>query len=848
MKRQRIATAEVQTFEKSHIEEMRKMAPECMVLLKNDGTLPFEKPGMIALYGSGARRTIKGGTGSGDVNVRHFVTVEEGLENAGFTITTKKWLDSYDKILQETKADYFREIRKQADAYGVNPMLFAMGKTAPEPEYQFSLDGEGDTAIYVLARISGEGADRQAVKGDICLTDTEVRDILELSKKYKKFVLVLNVGGLVDLHPVEQVKTVLLMGQPGTPAGDALADVILGKSYPSGKLTMSWASLDAYPSTEGFGDVNDTDYREGIYVGYRYFDTVGMEPDYPFGFGLGYSTFKIFSDKVDVDCEKITVCTTVANTGTAPGKEVVQVYVSVPPKELDQPYQRLAGYAKTGELRPGDTEKLMIQIPTASLASYHEENAAYVLEQGIYFIRVGNSSRNTKIEGAFSLNADVLVEREKNIGGESGFKDRKPQRNYITYATEKEEKEAVQITELKAEEFKGKETNYQELPTEILKGEGCSWNDVINGKKTVDEFLAGLSDEELAWLCIGEYTDAEDLLEIIGNASKKVAGAAGETTGRLADLKLPAIVMADGPAGLRLSQDFTIHSGVAKGSASVGGDMLLVYTMEELQAMMEMEKADAEDSKTDMYHQYCVAIPIGTDIAQSWNDQLAQKCGDIVGEEMEIFGIHAWLAPALNIQRSPLCGRNFEYYSEDPFLSGCMAASVTKGVQQHDGCAATIKHFACNNQETNRFFSNSRVSERAMREIYLKGFEICVKEAQPHFIMTSYNLINGEHACCRKDLLTDVLRDEWGFQGVVMTDWLVTGGMGSKGEKWPCASAAGNIKAGNDLTMPGMPSDKEDILNALKDQAHPYALTKVELQCCAKRILEKIILLDQQAG
>ena len=254
-------------------------------------------------------------------------------------------------------------------------------------------------------------------------------------------------------------------------------------------------------------------------------------------------------------------------------------------------------------------------------------------------------------------------------------------------------------------------------------------------------------------------------------------------------------------------------------------------------------KPSEEELAAPTNYQYCVAIPIGTGIAQSWNDDLAKQLGDLVGVEMEMFGTHLWLAPAMNIYRSPLCGRNFEYYSEDPFLSGCIAADITNGVQVHEGCATTIKHYACNNQETNRYFSNSNVGERALREIYLKGFEICIKKSQPHFIMTSYNLINGEHACSTKDIQTFTLRDEWGFAGVVMTDWLVTGGMGPKGEKWPCASCAGNVKAGNDITMPGIPSDKADILKALADESHPYALSRAELQLAAKRVLGMILKL-----
>lgn len=263
----RIATSEVQPYEIAHTEAVRKAAPECMVLLKNDGTLPFSGAGKLALYGSGARSTIKGGTGSGDVNVRHFVNIEEGLEHAGFTITTKAWMDAYDAICQRAKKEYYAGVRKEAEAVGVKGqaiMLFAMGRTCPEPEYELPLDSEGDTAVYVLARNSGEGTDRKPQAGDVELTKTEIRDILALNQKYERFVLVLNVGGMVNLEPVNAVGTVLLLGQLGSATGDAFADVLLGRAYPSGKLTMTWAPIGEYASTEGFGDPNDTEYKEGI--------------------------------------------------------------------------------------------------------------------------------------------------------------------------------------------------------------------------------------------------------------------------------------------------------------------------------------------------------------------------------------------------------------------------------------------------------------------------------------------------------------------------------------------------------------------------------------------------------
>ncbi len=841
----RIHLQEMQQFEKEHIAAMRALAPECMVLLKNEGVLPLSKAGKIALYGGGARRTIKGGTGSGDVNVRHFVNVEEGLENAGFEITTKAWLDAYDTVVESAKKEFVQTVKEEAAAAGADPMMFGMGRVMPEPAYDIPLDGESDTAIYVLSRLSGEGSDRQPVAGDINLTETEIRDILAVNAKYEKMALVLNVGGMVDLSPVSEVKTILLMGQLGIAMGDALADVLLGKSYPSGKLTMTWAPIDTYPSTEGFGHPDDTYYKEGIYVGYRYFDRSEIQPIYPFGFGMGYTTFTVTPVKLAADAETVTVTAKVKNTGVTAGKEIVQVYYSAPSGKLDKPYQELAGYVKTKELQPQEEQEVSVSFAAASMASYDTKRAAWVLEAGIYYVRIGNCSRNTHICGGMRLEEEVITEKVKNICGEPEFLDLRMEAKAFTYPGEQAEMEQAEIIVIDAAKIARKTVTYAEVAPELT-GEGCSFAEVKNGTKSLDEFVAGLTDEQMAYLCIGAYKEStgKSVMEVIGSASFGVAGAAGETTGKLADLGVDTLVMADGPAGLRLNTCYTYVDGVVKGTSmalpETFADFLDQEKLEEMRAESEKVKADAGDQ---VFYQYCTAIPIGMALAQSWNNELCKTCGDIVGKEMELFGVHLWLAPAMNIYRSPMCGRNFEYYSEDPVLSGSIPAAVTKGVQGHPGCGTTIKHFACNNQETNRYFSNSVLSERALREIYLKGFEICVKQSQPHTVMTSYNLINGEHACNSKDLQTYVLRDEWGFNGFVMTDWLVTGGMGKAGNVHPCASAAGCVKAGNDVIMPGMPSDKEDILQARQDASHPYTLSKAELQTAAKRVLEMILKL-----
>lgn len=850
----RIKNPDKQAFEEAHEGTVRKLAPECMVLLRNDGTLPLKDPRSIALYGNGARQTIKGGTGSGDVNVRHFVSVEEGLTRAGVAITTTAWLDAYDQVVDQTKRSFYTGIRAEAEKAGINPILATMGKSPLEPDYDISLEpegqgGEADVAVYVLARNSGEGSDRRPVRGDIKLTESELRDITALNEEYDKFVLVLNVGGVVDLSELDQVKTILLLGQLGTATGDACADVLLGRSYPSGKLTTTWAPIEDYPSTGGFGDPNNTEYKEGVFVGYRYFDSAGLSPSYPFGYGLGYTSFTVEPAGFSLEGDQVTVEAVVTNTGEALGKDVVQVYLSAPQgsRGIAKPYQTLVDFAKSGELRPGESQTLRISFGLASLASYDQEESAYVVEAGSYLVRMGDSSRSTHVAGVLTVDSDFITEQLHSIGGDCGFEDSVPAGQPIGYPQEEAEIAAAPVVAVPAGAIQPARVEYQAEPQELSAVEPFSWKEVVAGKRSVDAFVASLTEEELTYLCIGSFKESGDLMEVTGNASSTVAGAAGETTHKLEDRDLPVLVMSDGPAGLRLSQKYYLDQ---EGKAvslmpSMAGDITYMFTPEERETVLSGGAKSPESALT--YYQYCTAIPIGTELAQAWNDDLVADCGDLVGDEMESYGVHLWLAPAMNIHRSPLCGRDFEYYSEDPLVAGRTAAAITNGVHRHPGCATTIKHFAANNQETNRYFQNNKISERALREIYLKGFEICVKLSHPRTVMTSYNLVNGEHTCNRRDLVTEALRDEWGFDGFVMTDWLVTGGMGPKGDQWPCASAAGDIKAGNDVTMPGIPSDKKDILDALADPQHPYALTKADLQLSAKRVLSMILELTEAA-
>ncbi len=842
----RISDDKIQEYEIKHSEIVRKTAAECTVLLKKDGTFPLGKPCDIALYGNGARHTIKGGTGSGDVNIRQFFNIEEAMTRAGFHITSKEWLDGYDKVMYEAKKAFYGALKEQAKIAGIPVTMLAIGKVVPEPDYELKVNASGTTAIYCLARNSGEGGDRVAAKGDIRLTETEIRDILEMNEKYEKFMLVLNTGGMVDLTPVKEVKNILILGQLGTPTSDILADLILGKSYPSGKLTMTWADIDLYPSTKNFGDMDDTLYNEGIYVGYRYFDKANVPVLYPFGYGLSYTDFEIKRKEIRVQGRTAAVNCLIRNTGSYAGKESIQVYISKPEKKWEMPVKELAAFGKTKELLPGEEVNLSITFDLECMKSYDEAAAAYVIPAGEYEVLAGVNSSCAEVIGRLVISEEIVTDELKNICINREDTDRLEEIQVKTNARA-ENTEKVDIIYIEKSVFDSYKPIYRKRKNYITdKQEKIDWAEVKAGRKSVEEFAAGLDNQELAYICCGSNVDLTDMGSIIGASSVKVAGAAGESTRKLIESHhLDSIVLCDGPAGVRVTPVYTLEDEKVKSlGMSFGEEMMEFLDQEDIEQMKQMMqiKNQKDEREEQKYYQYCTAIPIGTDIAQSFNTALAAEYGDIVGEEMEMFGIQLWLAPALNIMRSPLCGRNFEYYSEDPVVGGEMAAAIAISVQKHKNCGVTIKHFACNNQETNRYGSDSIVSERALREIYLKGFEICVKKASPKAVMSSYNLINGEHSANNQDILSDVLRDEWGFKGIVMTDWFTsTNMMNTPGGKHQNASAAGCIKAGNNLIMPGLATDLDDINHALTDKDHPYAITRYDLMDAAIPVLYTIL-------
>lgn len=790
-----------------HKEILRQNAAECALFLNKDGSFPLANPCKISLYGSGARQTIKGGTGSGDVNCYEYNSIEIALKNAGFTVTTTTWLDAYDEEKTKAEAAFLEDIKKKGGGDSNSLFVAAFGAILSEQEYDIPLGGEGDACVYVLARNSGEGKDRRVEKGSVFLSDTEVRNILALNEKFDKFMLVLNVGGVVDLSPVKDVKNILLLSQLGVVTGDVFVDILLGKANPCGKLTTTWAKYSDYQTIGDFGNRDDTRYKEGIYVGYRYFDTVQKTPLYPFGFGLSYTDFSLEVVKVYNKHNQIFADVKVKNAGKVAGKEVVQVYVSSPKGELNKPYQALASFTKTKNLQPNEEQLVTVNFDMASVASYCEKCAFFVLEKGKYAVRIGNSSRNACVAAVVCLAENVITEKVKNALGTPDFTDAK-----LEYQGEERLGTAKII---------------------LNKNDFNTVNHTYEIDKHVNPEIAKLSNEQLVHMCIGAYLP-KSKLSVLGSSACHVCGAAGETSNYVLDVTDGKyLVLADGPAGLRISTKYTkTENGLRTIYDKIEG---LLKFLPEKEAEKFLNGNDVSEDK--IIYQDTTAIPIGTAIAQSWNPDFAALCGDIVGEESEIFNCHFWLAPAMNIHRSILCGRNFEYYSEDPVIAGKIAAGIVRGYQRHEGHGATIKHFAANNQERNRYNNNSIVSERAMREIYLKGFEICVKEANPKAVMTSYNLINGEHTSQREDLIDGILRGEWGYKGLVMTDWITTGKSFNMSSKHPCVYSSKIINAGNDMICPGGDPDFEDLTEALQNGR----ISRRQLEVCATRVYEAIL-------
>ena len=832
---------EVSARETRHRKLAREAAAESIVLLHNDGVLPV-RACPVALYGSGAATTIKGGTGSGEVNERYSVTIEQGLANAGFTITTGDYLREYETHLQTERARFDAELsailRRDSADERINDMSiqfkYPSGRLITEADVK---KGETGVCIYVIARQSGECADRKLDQDDYNFTQTEIDNLRYAAAMYGKLIVVINAGGSMDITPLDEIgpNAIIYFCQQGMEGGNAFADILTGAATPSGCLTSTWPEkyLD-WPNAMEYsylkGNTGYEEYTDGIYVGYRYFDSFGVKPRYEFGYGLSYTGFRIETLGITAlksDTPGVTACqpvitanVMVTNTGAIyRGKKVVQLYVSAPSGKLIREYQTLAAFAKTKILAPGQSQELTLTFSLAGLAAYDEETASFILERGDYIIRIGDSSLHTSIAAVLALDGDAVTEVCKNVCAPA--EKRKEISPAVSAGSSCDH--SINTKGLKPD-FESQNGSFPHKGgfTEIQ----ISAADI--GYRSHDYRIPDMRLSEKTGLILSKLSIDDMLRVVCGTGIYEeppmftAHGAAGYTTSHLARLGVPSAALCDGPAGVKLEKALRRLKN---------GKIEIIAASEQIS-----KRSGADDKVTNggpgkeaLLYQYTSAFPVGTAQAQTWNTELVGRIGNAVGAEMAEFGITYWLAPGINIQRNPLCGRNFEYYSEDPLLTGKMAAAVINGAQGYAGCYATVKHFAANNHEDNRNKSDSRMNERTLREIYLKAFRIAVEEGGVKAVMTSYNKLNGVYTPDSYDLCTNLLRCEWGFEGIVMSDWYSTGeGLGSSGDA---------IRAGNDLIMPGGDWYRKNI----KQDLESGILKEDELRLCCARVLESVI-------
>ncbi|MFT9451315.1 glycoside hydrolase family 3 N-terminal domain-containing protein [Liquorilactobacillus ghanensis] len=801
-------------MEKQHRALARKVAAESIVLLKNTGVLPL-KTQKVALYGAGARMTIRGGAGSGDMRERYSVNIEEGLQNANVTITSKAWLDRFQSdyqkqsddrrnLIEDKIKDYTqKDVLKMFEVIAAVPLKYPIGSKITLEEIP---QDDTQNAIYVVARQAGEGHDRHVEKGDFLLDDVEVANIKLLAQKFKNLTVIVNCGSMIDLSPLDQIDNIgaiLFVGQVGTEGGNAVADVLLGKVTPSGKLVDTWAKkYTDFPAAESYSylgsDLTNADYTEGIYVGYRYFDTFNVAPRYPFGFGLSYTTFDFKSTSQLIKGSSVKVKTQVKNIGdTYSGKETIQLYISKPGIQVQSEKIALCAFEKTANLKPGETAELTLSFDLNDVAVFNEENALWLLEKGDYTLLLGDSSQNISPIAVLKVSQDIDVEKVAHICPKTrDFKE-------LEVAKGKTHVAAGDVPSLTVDPaaFKLIEHSYQPSTAEPT-------------AKTT-EILNNLNIEDLVTLCVGggQFDKYYNL----------TPGVAGNTTAALLEKGIPNINLSDGPAGLNvLTETLITPDGIQKFLRKIPDSNNWGF----IRKMADYAIAKPQEGRP--VYQFMTAWPAVVNQAQTWDPDLVKQIGSAIGAEMLEIGVSLWLAPAINIHRNPLCGRNFEYYSEDPYLTSVMASAVIEGVQSHQGVGVTVKHFCCNNQEENRDHMSANLSERTLREIYTKTFKFVVKHAQPKAVMSSYNKVNGVYTANNYDLLTKLLRNEFGFTGIVMTDW--NAAAEGKADYQKCQTS------GNDLIMPGYPVARESLLAGLKKGTIPEKAIKTS----AIRILNLI--------
>ena len=770
---------------KKYASLARQAAAEGAVLLRNEYTggkengkraLPLHAEEHIAVFGRIQFDYYKSGTGSGGlVNTKYVVGILDALKEENLVIDSEveayytEWLASHPF---DQGTGWAQEPWSQEEA----PLPDELVRNAAE---------RSDAAVIVIGRTAGEDRDAAAEKGSYLLTDQEEEMLAKVCGAFERTIVLLNVGSIIDMNWVEQYRpsAVLYVWQGGMEGGHGAADVLMGRVNPCGKLPDTIArDISAYPSTANFGGEDTNIYAEDIYVGYRYFETFAKEKTaYPFGYGLSYTDFSVEcvkAERKNTGSEKAETVLTVkvTNTGAVPGKEVVQVYAGAPQGVLGKPARTLAAFAKTGELKPGETEELLLTVTDRSLASYDDagltgHRSCYVLEAGDYEFYVGTDVRSASPAGGFTQEETVVTKQcSEAAAPEHSFKRMAPEGCGNTLAPAK----TASMKDHMAQE------NISEIS--YTGDQGWKLADVYDGKTDMDTFLGQLSDSDLCALVKGE-----------GMCSPKVtpgtAAAFGGLTESLKNFGVPCGCCADGPSGIRM------------------------------------------DCGTKAF-----SMPNGVCLASTFNEELLEELYEMEGAELRKNRIDTLLGPGMNIHRNPLNGRNFEYFSEDPLLTGKMAAAQLRGMNRY-GVTGTVKHFAGNNQEHNRRKYNSIMSERALREIYLKGFEIAVKEGGAYSVMTTYGAVNGVWTASNYDLVTTILRKEWGFDGMVMTDWWAE--MNDEGEAPSIQNLAAMVRAQNDVFM--VVPDTENYPCNLEESLKNGSLKRASLQRCAANVLNMLM-------
>ena len=754
----------------------RQATAEGCVLLENEGqALPLREGERVAVFGRMAFHYYKSGLGSGGlVNTRYVVGILDALKDCKEIRLDEKLMGIYEDWIRENPFD-------EGQGWGRVPWC---QKEMEVTDEMLGCARDNDVSLVIIGRTAGEDQDNNAGPGSYCLTETEEDMIRRVCQVSKRTVVVLNVGNIIDMSWVKKYhpQAVLYAWQGGQEGGNGVADVLTGKVCACGKLTDTIAqSIEDYPSTENFGDPFKNYYKEDIYVGYRYFETFAKDKVlYPFGYGLSYTSFGIKAEILKNSEEELTVAAEVVNTGAVKGKEVVQVYAKVPQGKLGNPARRLIGFAKTGELKPGEKEEVVIVIPKYDLASYDDSGvtghkSCYVLEEGTYEISVGSDVRSAESAGCYEEKFRVVEKLQEACAPVEKFSRMKavlmPDGSY----------QAV-TEEVPVRTVDPQERRKQNLPETLAYtgDKGYKLVDVLDGKVSMENFVAQIREEDLIAMFRGE-----------GMCSPKVtpgtAAAFGGVTESMKALGIPVGCCADGPSGIRM------------------------------------------DCGTKAF-----SLPNGTALGCTFNTELVSDLYEMTGKELRLNKIDSLLGPGMNIHRNPLNGRNFEYISEDPLLTGRICAAQVKAMAK-SGIGSTIKHFCGNNQEVGRSTSDSVMSERCLREIYLKGFEMAVREGGARSVMTTYGSVNGLWTAGSYDLCTTILRKEWGFEGIVMTDWWAKSNY--EGHQAEVQVKAPMVAAQNDIYMVVSDAKANPEKDDVEEMLHAGKLTLGELQRNGANIL-----------